>query len=66
MARYGDVGPYAVGNVRITLFENNLREAKNGKPRPDLAAFNKSRAGVSLSAEHREKIAEGLWEYYYG
>jgi hypothetical protein len=66
MARYGDAGPYAVGNVRITLFENNLREAKIGKPRRDLAKLNKSRVGQSLSPEHRKKIADGLREYYHG
>jgi hypothetical protein len=35
MARHGDIGPYAVGNVRICLNEENKRDAhrlRRGKP----------------------------------
>ena len=42
MARYGDRGPYAVGNVKIILGVDNVREAKVGK---------------TLSLAHREKIS---------
>lgn len=31
MARYGDIGPYAVGNVRIILHADNTREAWTGR-----------------------------------
>lgn len=31
MSRYGDAGPYAVGNVRICLFGDNVREAQYDK-----------------------------------
>lgn len=31
MARYGDIGPYATGNVRICSFGDNVREAKCGR-----------------------------------
>jgi hypothetical protein len=55
MARFGDRGPYAVGNVRIILFEENAREY-----RPTLEA--KTRTGLAhrgkvVSAETRGKLA---------
>lgn len=31
MARFGDQGPYAVGNVKIILHTENIREAHKGK-----------------------------------
>ena len=34
MARFGDTGPYAVGNVRICTAFDNLSEAHLGKPKP--------------------------------
>ena len=33
MARYGDRGPYAAGNVKIILASENIAEALRGKPR---------------------------------
>lgn len=32
MARYGDKGPYAVGNVKIITFEENSREHVGNRP----------------------------------
>lgn len=32
MARYGDIGPYAVGNVKIILHTDNVIEAFKDKP----------------------------------
>jgi hypothetical protein len=40
MARYGDVGPYALGNVRVILHSQNVKEICRG----------------SLTLEHRAKI----------
>ena len=34
MSRYGDKGPYALGNVFIQLHSNNLTEAHLGKSKP--------------------------------
>ena len=45
MARYGDTGPYAIGNIKCILTADNSREAKCGKP---------------LSAEHKKKCSESL------
>jgi hypothetical protein len=60
MARFGDEGAYEIGNVKIILFAQNIREAKIGKPRPDLSEFNKSRRGVPLSKQHRARISAGF------
>lgn len=47
--------------------KERIRQSKLGKPRPDLAAFNKSRIGVSLTAEHRAKIGKrGIYHPNYG
>lgn len=35
MARFGDIGPYSVDNVKIILHEENLSEAHLGKERPE-------------------------------
>jgi hypothetical protein len=45
MARFGDKGPYAVGNVKIITFADNTREACLGVPH---------------SEEHRNKQIESL------
>src|SRR4051812_2946686 len=59
MARYGDIGPYAVSNVRIVPQEENHREASLGKAMPP-----ESRAKMSVSGRlkiftdrHRANIA---------
>ena len=65
MARFGDKGAYEVGNVRIILSVDNVREACKGKPlTPAGLAANKknadSRRGVPLSRTHRASIGQGL------
>ena len=45
MARHGDTGPYAVGNVRICTVSENMSEANKGK---------------KLSPEHCRLISEAL------
>jgi hypothetical protein len=42
MARFEDKGAYQVGNVAIVLSSSNNREAKTGKPRPDVAERNRT------------------------
>lgn len=44
MARFGDIGPYAVGNVKIILHTENIREAHAGKIVTKLARRNMSEA----------------------
>ena len=46
MSRYGDQGPYAVGNVYINLFSQNSRDYHLGKPKPHLIG-NTHRVGKS-------------------
>jgi hypothetical protein len=74
MARLGDVGPYAVGNVRICTHAENNAEANRlsrGKPASagELAAMAKARAarwahGRTISDRQREALAraqEARW-----
>lgn len=70
MARFGDCGAYEVGNVKIMLFSNNIREAKVGKPRTDLAEWNRQRIGKPLSKKHKSNISKGVrgskkWKKYW-
>lgn len=56
MARYGDRGGYALGNVKIVLFEENAREY-----RPTLDAKTRTGAahsGKIVSVETRKKLSE--------
>jgi hypothetical protein len=46
MARYGDVGAYEVGNVKIIPFGDNVREAQVG---------NQHTRGLNMSAEFRAR-----------
>jgi hypothetical protein len=48
MARYGDQGPYAVGNVKIITHSENCSEGMRG---------NKSRLGKLHTAETKAKIS---------
>jgi hypothetical protein len=52
MARYHDVGPYAVGNVRICTNRENFSEA------------HENRRGKPLSAETRKKISRAAKARY--
>lgn len=50
-------GNYEPGNVRwATPQEQGW--SKVGKSRPDLVAYNKSRAGIQLSPEHKKNISD--------
>ena len=51
MARFGDMGPYAVGNVKIVTCTENNREGKIG---------NKHALGAKRSSKTRKLIAKGL------
>ena len=65
MARYGDVGPYAVGNVRIILSSENHIEAAprmRGIPKTE---EHKEKHSIVMSGrkhikEHNEKIGRAL------
>ncbi|WP_407186703.1 hypothetical protein [Bradyrhizobium centrosematis] len=46
MARYGDRGPYAAGNVKIILASENIAEALKGRPRSP-----ETRALISLAMQ---------------
>jgi hypothetical protein len=72
MARFGDEGPYAVGNVEINVSKGqanrgcltaagieSIRRA-NSKPHPWLADLNRSRTGQPRSLEHRQNIARTM------
>jgi len=61
MARKGDVGPYAVGNVRIITHAENVAEAganlrAAGAER--VPGWQKGRPRGVVSAEHRAKLSE--------
>lgn len=75
MARHGDVGPYAVGNVSIVTFEENLRdrvfsaehrrkisEASKGRVCSEVTRRKLSAAlkGKVKSAEHCRKLSLAL------
>jgi hypothetical protein len=59
MARYGDVGPYAVDNVKIILHEANSVEGRTGVPRTAevRAKIGAAHQGRTFSAEWRAKIS---------
>jgi hypothetical protein len=48
MARFGDVGPYSIDNVKIILHEDNCREGNLGR-----------NIGRERTADHRTKISKG-------
>ena len=60
MSRKNDVGHYEVNNVVIKQFNNNVAEARTGKPQTALQRQNllKAITGVPKSQEHRRKISE--------
>jgi hypothetical protein len=51
MARYGDAGPYAIGNVRICTIAENTSEAHLGKLRSDIT---RERLSISHSGKPRK------------
>jgi hypothetical protein len=60
LARYGDTGPYEIGNCRfITCAENQKERAYS--PSPEVRKrTSDTLKGRSKSTEHRRKISEGL------
>jgi hypothetical protein len=62
MARHGDVGPYAVGNVRICTNQENIREAHLGRTATEIARANMSKAhlGKTLSADTRLAVSRAM------
>lgn len=59
MARHGDRGPYAVGNVKIILASENIAEALRGKPRSEATrALISLAVTLSWNARRAEQQAE--------
>lgn len=63
MARFGDTGPYAVGNVRICTTEENHAERWNRPGEREAAKelgrqLARSNIGREFSEEHREAISK--------
>jgi len=58
MSRFGDIGPYALGNVFIQLHSQNVRDAQLGKKKPsqDIEKRRLSATGKTRTAESREKM----------
>jgi hypothetical protein len=52
MARYGDVGPYAIGNVRICTVEENISEGHRGK---QVSQTTRDRMSESAKARHHRR-----------
>lgn len=62
MARYGDVGPYALGNVRIVLHSENAAElwANPEKRESMIEGSRRALTGRKLSKEHCAKVSASL------
>lgn len=62
MARLGDVGPYAVGNVKIvTAAENHKSKRLSAEARAKIGAAsrgNQYRVGKRLTEEHKQAIRQ--------
>ena len=60
MARFGDKGPYAVGNVKIVTANQNMSEAHIGKPKSlEFKKFITERNHKRFeSQEARDRVAE--------
>jgi hypothetical protein len=58
MARFGDKGPYALGNIKIITFCQNTVEGNIGKPisEKQIVAIKKANTGKKHTKEHRAKI----------
>jgi hypothetical protein len=72
MARFGDKGPYAIGNVKIILNSENTIEAHLGKKRSDetreriglTAKGNKRWVGKKHSDDTKRKQSEIRKQYF--
>ena len=62
MARFGDCGPYAVGNVEIILHGENAAQAHRGKivSAATRRKLSLAKIGKPKSAEHRRKLSHAL------
>lgn len=62
MARFGDKGPYAIGNVKIILHEENASEGTTGRKLSDerLAALVKIHRGRVKTESERAKLSKAL------
>jgi len=62
MARFGDKGPYAIGNVKIISTSNNNSEGAKGRPlsAEHCAKISKLKAGGKLTEEHKQAISKSL------
>lgn len=60
MARYGDVGPYSVENVKIILHANNVKEGLTGIPKPleMMENLRLKRIATPASIETKLKISK--------
>ena len=66
MARFGDKGPYAIGNVKIITCNENCSDANRGRKRSDetcqkISAVRKgkpTRTGAVLSSKTKRKISK--------
>jgi hypothetical protein len=59
MARFGDIGPYAVWNVKIILHGENVSDGQTGRIRdPVIVARGAAkRKGQKMSPEHGRKVS---------
>lgn len=59
MARFGDKGPYAVGNVKIILMNDNMVEANTGRKKSvdTRARMSAALVGRTFSHETRAKMS---------
>lgn len=58
MARFNDIGPYVLGNIKIILHGENLAECRLGKPRTEEVKkkIAISHTGKTLSSETKQKL----------
>jgi hypothetical protein len=60
MARFGDKGPYAVGNVQIITSEQNHHDANIGVPRPKTEQHKKRLSEVKTGLKRVYRV-DGSW-----
>lgn len=67
MARFNDIGPYAIGNIKIITTEKNVSEANLGKEFTPSHKLRIGRAhlGMKRSTETRSRIRLAKVRYYY-
>lgn len=69
MARFGDVGPYAVGNVKIILHSENSKEGNIGKSKPKSDATRSKmsavKKGIRKSKEFKEAVSGSMRKAWF-